>query len=416
MPSPPCADTDSTSDDFLSCKAVGGALAAAVQRKEHAPKFPPLPGLQPAPYMAQNGVAPPPPPAEGKLSGSLFPPAAPDGEAPPLPPAPGPAPQPVVQRFKTGPSPQVGSKAGGPAPLPPAMGSMGGAGPGSSYPPHLQPGYPPAQEPLPPSSSSEPTAPPSFSVPAPPTPVVLSPGGATGQAPPPAVTAHTPGPALTHVASGDNPAYASGSTAPSQAPPPAPVPPPQQQQQQPQTAPPPPPHQPMGCGACGCRGSCGGSGHAPPGYFFQPQLARQVFGVPPLFHLTSLCASVSGGGSSYLSQALQSNGHAQLPFFPYPAAGTPLLHAPPAPGDAHLPFGMQQMAAFSRFYPPVFPSVGVVPGASVAGAKKNGSVSCYNCGVSGHLAQDCKQPAIDAGQQGNQRLRLLPLGGFTEAV
>ncbi len=36
-----------------------------------------------------------------------------------------------------------------------------------------------------------------------------------------------------------------------------------------------------------------------------------------------------------------------------------------------------------------------------SGHKKTGNVSCYNCGLSGHRAQDCKQPAMDYAQQGN---------------
>ncbi|XP_063063569.1 zinc finger CCHC domain-containing protein 2-like [Engraulis encrasicolus] len=272
----------------------------------------------------------------------------------------------------------------------------------------------------------------------------------------------------------------------------------QQQQQQQQQAPPTAQQQqqqPMGCGACGCRGSCGGSSAHMPSYYFHHQVApaRQVFPqMPPhLFpHLSSLCTS------SYLSQGApvgpQGSTHThshtaaatQLPFFPPPpppgpaaatyapgpATAATLLHThaahghPHAHGHAHTHshghahahghshthshsehvlggqaaaaaaaaavanYGFQQMAAFSRgFYPQLYPtSLGPMPtgggggggggmggggggggmGGGVGGInKKNGNISCYNCGASGHMAQDCKHPTLDATQQGGFRLK-----------
>ncbi|XP_078249521.1 zinc finger CCHC domain-containing protein 2 isoform X1 [Pogona vitticeps] len=201
---------------------------------------------------------------------------------------------------------------------------------------------------------------------------------------PPAIPTHTPGPApspspaLTHsTAQSDSTSYISavGNTNANGT-----LLPPQQLGSGP-------------CGSCGRRCSCGTNGSLQiNSYFYHNALHGQVYRVPPFFTLPSLC------NGSYLNQAHQTNG-TQIPFY--------LPRAPYANGLMHDPvmgsqtsYGMQQMTGYGRFYP-VYPAQNVVANTNGSGPKKNGNVSCYNCGVSGHYAQDCKQSSMEASQQGN---------------
>ncbi|XP_053428036.1 zinc finger CCHC domain-containing protein 2 isoform X5 [Nycticebus coucang] len=208
---------------------------------------------------------------------------------------------------------------------------------------------------------------------------------------PPAVPTHTPGPApspspaLTHsTAQSDSTSYISavGNTNAGGT-----VVPPQQMGAGP-------------CGSCGRRCSCGTNGNLQLNSYYYPNpMPGPMYRVPSFFTLPSIC------NGSYLNQAHQSNGN-QLPFFlPQTPYANGLVHDPVMGSQAS--YGMQQMAGFGRFYP-VYPAPNVVANNSGSGPKKNGNVSCYNCGVSGHYAQDCKQSSMEANQQGTYRLRYAP--------
>lgn len=201
---------------------------------------------------------------------------------------------------------------------------------------------------------------------------------------PPAVPTHTPGPApspspaLTHsTAQSDSTSYISavGNTNANGT-----VLPPQQMGSGP-------------CGSCGRRCSCGTNGSLQLNSYYYPNpMPGPLYRVPSFFTLPSIC------NGSYLNQAHQSNGN-QLPFFlPQTPYANGLVHDPVMGSQAN--YGMQQMAGFGRFYP-VYPAPNVVANTSGSGPKKNGNVSCYNCGVSGHYAQECKQSSMEASQQGN---------------
>ncbi|KAM4572723.1 zinc finger CCHC domain-containing protein 14 [Odontesthes bonariensis] len=139
------------------------------------------------------------------------------------------------------------------------------------------------------------------------------------------------------------------------------------------------------CSSCGCRGNCGAYG-ALPGYaaagYLQPFSAGpSLFTLGPLLHLSPLIASSSAAGAGAAP-------------FSYPMmVPPPLYRQSPAAPDQQQGFG---------FYQP--------HGIMGNGGQKRaaGNASCYNCGASGHRAEDCKQPPMDSTQQGTFRLKYTP--------
>ncbi|XP_034734718.1 zinc finger CCHC domain-containing protein 14 isoform X1 [Etheostoma cragini] len=135
------------------------------------------------------------------------------------------------------------------------------------------------------------------------------------------------------------------------------------------------------CSFCGCRGNCGAYG-ALPGYaaagYLQPFSAGpSLFTLGPLLHLSPLLSSSSTTGATPFS---------------YPMMVPPPLYSA---------LSHDQQQGFAIYQPH-----GIVGNGSQKRAA--GNVSCYNCGASGHRAEECKQPAVDSAQQGTFRLKYTP--------
>ncbi|XP_057389937.1 zinc finger CCHC domain-containing protein 14 isoform X2 [Balaenoptera acutorostrata] len=170
-----------------------------------------------------------------------------------------------------------------------------------------------------------------------------------------------------------------------------------QQQPAPQQPAPAPPPGCVVCTSCGCSGSCGSSGLTVSyaNYFQHPFSGPSVFPFPFL-PFSPMCGSGYVGAQQYGGGAF------------------PVVHSPYGSGVGPEPV-LGGQSAFT--VPPVqnfmgaagvYQAQGLVGSSNGSGHKKSGHLSCYNCGATGHRAQDCKQPSMDSNRQGTFRLKYAP--------
>ncbi|TTM68940.1 Zinc finger CCHC domain-containing protein 2 [Bagarius yarrelli] len=128
------------------------------------------------------------------------------------------------------------------------------------------------------------------------------------------------------------------------------------------------------CSSCGCSGKCGSF------YFPHPFSGTSLFTFGPLLHFSPVLAG-SGSASP----------------FSYPIVAPP-LYSNSLSHDSQQNLVLPPMQGFLGGGANIYQPYGMM-GNGGSGQKKAGNFSCYNCGLSGHRAHDCKQPAMDSGQQ-----------------
>ncbi|XP_007531504.2 zinc finger CCHC domain-containing protein 14 [Erinaceus europaeus] len=165
--------------------------------------------------------------------------------------------------------------------------------------------------------------------------------------------------------------------------------------QQPTPAPPP---GCVVCTSCGCSGSCGSSGLTVSyaNYFQHPFSGPSVFPFPFL-PFSPVC---SGG---YVGTQQYGSGTFPVVHSPYSS------NVPPEPVlGSQSTFAVPPMQNFMAGAAGVYQAQGLVGSSNGSSHKKSGNLSCYNCGATGHRAQDCKQPSMDFNRQGTFRLKYAP--------
>ncbi|XP_069312617.1 zinc finger CCHC domain-containing protein 14 isoform X3 [Eulemur rufifrons] len=168
----------------------------------------------------------------------------------------------------------------------------------------------------------------------------------------------------------------------------------------PQPAPPPPGC--IVCTSCGCSGSCGSGGLTVSyaNYFQHPFSGPSMFPISFLsFNPSYVSAQQYGGGSTF-----------PVVHAPYSGSGTP----EPVLGGQST-FAVPPMPNFMAGTAGVYQTQGLVGSSNGSSHKKSGNLSCYNCGATGHRAQDCKQPSMDFNRQGKRSRRPGPVGPALQA-
>ncbi|XP_049642672.1 zinc finger CCHC domain-containing protein 14 [Suncus etruscus] len=152
------------------------------------------------------------------------------------------------------------------------------------------------------------------------------------------------------------------------------------------------------CTSCGCSGSCGSGGLTVSyaNYFQHPFSGPSVFPFPFL-PFSPVCGGGYVGAQQYSSGAF------------------PTMHSPYGSGVAPEPvlggqssFTVPPMRSFLVGAAGMYQAQGLVGTSNSSSHKKSGNLSCYNCGATGHRAQDCKQPSMDFNRQGTFRLKYAP--------
>ncbi|XP_068117193.1 zinc finger CCHC domain-containing protein 14 isoform X2 [Hyperolius riggenbachi] len=164
----------------------------------------------------------------------------------------------------------------------------------------------------------------------------------------------------------------------------------QQPQQQPQTG-------CTVCSSCGC--SCGTSDVAVNyGNYFQHHFSTPTMFPFSLMPFNPMC------NNGYINTQQYSNSST------FPVMHTPYNNSlsPESMLTGQPNFAVPPMQNFITGTAGVYQPQGMMGSINGAAHKKNVNVSCYNCGVSGHRAPDCKQPPMDFNQQGTFRLKYAP--------